>query len=366
MVATSHPGSCGACPGSWTIRRCRVSSRASRSATRRPTSPDASVFPISPFTLRFRGSSPREASQRGRAEASLSRLGARLLVVELVLVPLAGPGLGAEAALESRRPHAGRWAARLGVADASALNGPFPVAARLDALGLALLLWEMRRPGGVSETTLLVAPGELEQLLERAGLLIDVAGRIAERTDATGHGVEAQVARLGLGHLVPAQGARHASVRRRAHGVAGRDSAVAGVLVVIHEHAMALLLPPLARGEVGRAALDLARQRERGATHPEEVPVRLDAHVHVDALGPGGLRVAAQPVLGEHLAHDHRGAAHGIPPDAGRRVEVDAQLVGMVQIASPRGPRVEVDDAEVDRPDQVCGIVGHQLLRSAP
>src|SRR5918995_485476 len=162
MVATSHPGSSGACPGSWTIRRCRVSSRASRSATRRPTSPDASVFPMSPFTLRSRGFAPRKASQRRRAEASPSRLGARLLVVELVLVPLAGPGLGAEAALESSRPHAGWWAARLGVADASALSRPVPVAARLDALGLAPLLWEMRRPGRVSEASLLVATGELE------------------------------------------------------------------------------------------------------------------------------------------------------------------------------------------------------------
>ena len=49
----------------------------------------------------------------------------------------------------------------------------------------------------------------------------------------------------------------------------------------------------------------------------------------------------------------------------GRRVEVDAQLVGMVEVGAPRRPRVEVDHAEVHRPDQVRGVVGDELLGAA-
>ena len=92
------------------------------------------------------------------------------LVVELVLVALAGPGLGAEAALEAAGAHAGRRAARLRVAGAAALGRAVAVAARLDALGLALLLREVRRPRRVAEAALLVAAREVVQLVERAGL----------------------------------------------------------------------------------------------------------------------------------------------------------------------------------------------------
>ena len=40
------------------------------------------------------------------------------------------------------------------------------------------------------------------------------------------------------------------------------------------------------------------------------------------------LRVAAQPVIGEHVAGDERRAAYRVPPHARRRIEVDAQLIG--------------------------------------
>src|SRR5919108_276702 len=185
------------------------------------------------------------------------------VLVVLVLVALPGAGLRAEAALQASG-NAGRRAAGLRVARSAAMGGPVAVAARPDALGLAARLREVGRPRGVAEALLLVAPGELEQLVEGAGLVVDVGRGIADCAQAVGHGVEPQVARLHVGHLVPAHGARHARVRRGAHGVAGGDRAVAGVLVVVDEHAVALLLPPLARGEGGRPALDLPRERQRG------------------------------------------------------------------------------------------------------
>ena len=128
---------------------------------------------------------------------------------------------------------------------------------------------------------------------------------------------------------------------------------------------MAFLLPPLGRGEVGGAPLDLACQRQRRAADLEEVPARLDADVDVDALGAGGLRVALEFVVGKHVTDDHRGAADVVPADSLGGVEVDPQLVGMVEVAPPRRPRVEVDDAEVDRPDDVGGVGGDQLLGGA-
>ena len=222
------------------------------------------------------------------------------------------------------RLHAGRRAAGLRIAGAAALRRAVAVAARLHALGLPALLGEVRRPRRVAEAALLVAAREVVELVERSGLEVDVGGRVADRAQAFGHGVDAQVAGLDVRHLVPLERARHARVRRRAHRVAGRDGAVARVLVVVDEHAVALLLPPLARRQVGRAPLDLARQRERGAPHLEVLPQRLDPHVDVDALRAGRLRVAAQPVVGEDVAHDHRGAPDRVPADAGRRVEVDA------------------------------------------
>ena len=152
----------------------------------------------------------------------------------------------------------------------------------------------------------------------------------------------------------------------RAHAVGARDRAVAGVLVVIEEDADALLLPPFRRRLAGHPPLHLARQRERGAAHLGEVPAAFRAHVDVDAARAARLREAAHPVLVEHVAHRHRDLAHGLPADALRRVEVDAQLVRMVEVVAAHRPRVPVDVVEVRRPDEVRGVDGHELRRASP
>ena len=152
-------------------------------------------------------------------------------------------------------------------------------------LGSPALLREVRRPRRVAEAALLVATREVVQLVERAGLArrCRPPGR---RPCAGAPGTVSMRRSPGStsGTSSHSQRARHARVGRRAHRVAGRDGAVARVLVVVDEHAVALLLPPLARRQVGRAPLDLARQRERGAPHLEVAPTRLDPHVDVDAL----------------------------------------------------------------------------------
>jgi hypothetical protein len=71
-------------------------------------------------------------------------------------------------------------------------------------------------------------------------------------------------------------------------------------------------------------------------------------------------------VLVEHVARAERDVAHLGEGDAGAGVEVDAQLVGMVEVGAPHGPGVPVDDAEVDAPDEVGAVVGDELARVAP
>ena len=65
---------------------------------------------------------------------------------------------------------------------------------------------------------------------------------------------------------------------------------------------MALFLPPLARRQRRRAALDFARERERGAAHLGERPAPLDAHVDVHAARARRLRPADQAEVVERRA----------------------------------------------------------------
>src|SRR5581483_11202630 len=101
--------------------------------------------------------------------------------------------------------------------------------------------------------------------------------------------------------------------------------------VVVDEDLLAaLLLPPRGRHEVGRATLDLACERERSAADDAELPVRLDAAVDVDAAIAARLRPADEADLAEHLMHDGGCALRLVEARAGLRVDVDAQLVGLL------------------------------------
>ncbi len=129
---------------------------------------------------------------------------------------------------------------------------------------------------------------------------------------------------------------------------------------------MALLLPPLARRELRRAPLHLARERQGRAPHLIEAPAALDPHVHVHAARARRLGPAAQAVLGEHVAHDQRHAPHVVPAHARAGIEVDPQLVGMVEVIGPHRVRVQIDAPEVDDPEELRGVAHHDLARRAP
>ena len=113
----------------------------------------------------------------------------------------------------------------------------------------------------------------------------------------------------------------------------------------------------------GEPPLDLARERERAAPDDGEIPVRLDPAGDVDAAVAGGLRPAGPPHLGERLPHDGGDRLAVLEVGARLRVDVDAQLVGLVDVGAPRRPGVEVDDREVRRPGHLRDLRHAELVR---
>ena len=91
----------------------------------------------------------------------------------------------------------------------------------------------------------------------------------------------------------------------------------------------------------------------------------MDAHVDVDAARARGLRPAHEAEVGEGLAHDP-GDGHELRPlDARHGVEVDAQLVGMVEVLGAHRMRVELQAAEVRHPGQGGRVARDDLLGGA-
>ena len=64
-------------------------------------------------------------------------------------------------------------------------------------------------------------------------------------------------------------------------------------------------------------------------------------------------------MLVEHLAHAERHLAHLRERHIRDRVEIDAQLVGMIEVRAANRPGVPVDHAEVHAPHQLRGVVWH-------
>src|SRR5262249_60236668 len=106
------------------------------------------------------------------------------------------------------------------------------------------------------------------------------------------------------------------------------------LVVVVAPPSAALLLPPGGRDLLRWAPLDLARERERGAAHDRELPVGLDAAEDVDPAVSGRLGPAGVADLREQFANDCRDPLP-VPERRPRlRVDVDAQLVGMLRVAA--------------------------------
>ena len=122
-------------------------------------------------------------------------------------------------------------------------------ARRRHARRFALHLAKVWRPGRVAETCRLVFRRELEQLFERTWRGVHACVRIAELREALGNREHGEIGRVAVGDLMPVKRRGHAGVGNRAHGIGGAGRAVLGVLVVVEEHAVTLLLPPLRAGQ---------------------------------------------------------------------------------------------------------------------
>ena len=80
---------------------------------------------------------------------------------------------------------------------------------------------------------------------------------------------------------------------------------------------------------------------------------------------PGRLRPAREPDLRERLAHERGHRLRIAEVRARLRVDVDAQLVGMLGVRPPGRPGVEVDHGQVRRPRNL-GELGHAELVGMP
>ena len=163
--------------------------------------------------------------------------------------------------------------------------------------------------------------------------------------------------------LVPRDRCRHRGVGVAAHRVGRRHRVVAGVLVVVDEHGggVTVLAPPRRRHVLRGAALDLAGERQGGQADVLEAVARVDAHVDVHPAAARRLRPADGAELVEHLVGDVGDAPDAVPAAVGHRVEVDAPLVGPLDVGAAGVPRVQLDGRHLHRPDHV-GQLGHAQL----
>ena len=186
-------------------------------------------------------------------------------------------------------------ALRLGLGRVVVL-GRAPLARRLDARRLALLLAVVRRPRRVAEA-LAPRPPPRAPGAPRASRPPRRSRRPGRRSSAKRAGtvaiVNASASRVGTSSQRERR--RDPRVRERPDRVRRGDRPVLRVLVVVEEHAVALLLPPLRGGDRRRPPLDVARDREGGPANLRVRPLPLDADVDVDAARAGRLRPADEP-----------------------------------------------------------------------
>jgi hypothetical protein len=91
----------------------------------------------------------------------------------------------------------------------------------------------------------------------------------------------------------------------------------------------------------------------------------VDADVDVHAAGTAGLGPAAEAYFFEEGLDFECDEADIGPVNAGAGVEVDAELVGVIEVGGADWVGVEFDAAEVDDPCQAGFFVYDEFLRGA-
>ena len=116
---------------------------------------------------------------------------------------------------------------------------------------------------------------------------------------------------------------------------------------------------------VGRRRASSRATRDRGARAPGSASTAVRA---ARTRGCRGCRWSSGQPADAELVEQRpcssvRGVAHVVEAEAGLRIEVDAQLVGVLVVAGDVGPHVEAEAPEVDRPRDVREVGGDQRLR---
>ncbi len=99
------------------------------------------------------------------------------------------------------------------------------------------------------------------------GRVVHAGVRIADLREALRNREHRKVGRIAIRDLVPVKRRGNARVGQRPHRICGTGGPVLRVLVVVEEHAVALLFPPFRTGQCGHAPLDCARQSNGRAAH---------------------------------------------------------------------------------------------------
>ncbi len=195
-------------------------------------------------------------------------------------------------------------------------------------------------------------------------MFIDARVPIAELLESSGHGDQREIRRIAVLDFIPRQWRRDARIWLRAHRVRGGNRTIFSVLVVIDEHSLALFLPPLTRGECRRTLLDFPGQCESREAYFIEAPVGLDAHIDVHATRARRFGPADQFEIVEHRPDDRGDLLDLFPGHARHGVQVDAQLVGMIEILGADRMRMKLEASQICEPGQRRRITRYHLLRS--
>src|SRR5262249_34415326 len=170
---------------------------------------------------------------------------------------------------------------------------------------------------------------------------------------------------IAVSDFVPGERRRDTRVPGWAHRVRSGDGAVFGVLVVVDEHALPFLFPPLAGGDLRGTPFDFACQRERAAAQFVETPAPFKSDVHVHAARTGSLGPADEMEVFKDTPGHQCDLQHLFPRDPWHGIEIDTQLVGMLEVLGTYRVWVQLEATEVREPGQRRRVTRHDLLRRA-
>ena len=214
----------------------------------------------------------------------------------------------------------------------------------------------------------LVARRQLEQRLERARApsSMPACGSPIAR-EARRHRQHREVGRVAVGDLVPGRAAptrarRAAAGPNRPSRSCGpwRSGCSRGTRRGAPPSTTSTSRAPGARRSISRENASAAR---RTSVNVQRGSMRTLTCMPREPLVFGQPR---RPSSLEQRLHLQRDAAHVGPRDARPRIEIDAQLVGMIEIAGAHRVRMQLDAAEVDDPREAGRVVDDDLLGGAP